>query len=353
MSDRVDSDARRNALAARPPHTPQSPPVPVSAARANAQRQTTASRAIAAARRCSGCTRSGAARRAASRPTAAAGDGPPWTSSRSQIRADSQEFVDNRERMLALVGELRDRVARAREGGGAKYVERHRQHGKLPVRERIAQLIDANTPFLELSALAAWDMYDNEAPAAGIVTGIARVSRPRGHGRRQRRDGEGRHLLPDHRQEAPARAADRAREPAALRVPRRFRRRVPAASGRGVSRSRALRPHLLQPGPDVGRAHSADCRRHGLVHGRRRLRAGDVGRDHHRQGHRHDFPWRPAARESRHRRGSDGRRARRRRRAHAPLRRRRLLRRRRRARDADGADDRLDAAHGQAPAGAT
>jgi len=94
----------------------------------------------------------------------------------SQIKTDSKEFGTNRDRMLALVAELRDRLARAREGGGAKYLERHRKLGKLPVRDRINQLTDANTPFLELSALAATEMYENEAPAAGIVTGIGRVS---------------------------------------------------------------------------------------------------------------------------------------------------------------------------------
>jgi acetyl-CoA carboxylase carboxyltransferase component len=94
----------------------------------------------------------------------------------SQIRTDSPEFAANRDRMIALVTELRERLARVREGGGAKYVERHRQLGKLPVRERIDQLTDANSPFLELSALASWDMYDNDAPSAGIVTGIGRVS---------------------------------------------------------------------------------------------------------------------------------------------------------------------------------
>jgi acetyl-CoA carboxylase carboxyltransferase component len=94
----------------------------------------------------------------------------------SQIKTDSKEFGTNRDRMLALVTELRDRLSRAREGGGAKYLERHRQLGKLPVRDRINQLTDANTPFLELSALAATDMYDNDAPAAGLVTGIGRVS---------------------------------------------------------------------------------------------------------------------------------------------------------------------------------
>src|SRR6476646_7137838 len=80
----------------------------------------------------------------------------------SQIKTSSPEFQANRDKMLALVGQLRERTAAVREGGGAKYLERHRQQGKLPVRDRIAQLIDPATPFLELSALAAWDLYDNE-----------------------------------------------------------------------------------------------------------------------------------------------------------------------------------------------
>jgi 3-methylcrotonyl-CoA carboxylase beta subunit/propionyl-CoA carboxylase len=85
-------------------------------------------------------------------------------------------FLSNRDRMQQLVAELRERLSRAREGGGARGVERHRQQGKLPVRERIERLLDPGSPFLELSPLAASGMYDNDAPAAGIVTGIGRVS---------------------------------------------------------------------------------------------------------------------------------------------------------------------------------
>src|SRR6266851_2796076 len=85
-------------------------------------------------------------------------------------------FLANRDRMQQLVAELRERLRRAREGGGAKYLQRHREQGKLPVRERIDRLLDRGSPFLELSPLAAFEMYDNEAPAAGIVTGIGRVS---------------------------------------------------------------------------------------------------------------------------------------------------------------------------------
>jgi 3-methylcrotonyl-CoA carboxylase beta subunit/propionyl-CoA carboxylase len=94
----------------------------------------------------------------------------------SHIRTDSPEFRANRDRLTALVAELRERGARVREGGGPKYLERHKAQGKLPVRERLDLLIDPGTPLLELSPLAAWDLYDHEAPAAGIVTAIGRVS---------------------------------------------------------------------------------------------------------------------------------------------------------------------------------
>src|SRR5438067_11184201 len=85
-------------------------------------------------------------------------------------------FQANRDRMQQLVDELRAHEAAAREGGGPKYLERHRSQGKLPVRDRIARLLDDGSPFLELSALAAHGMYDGDAPSAGLVTGIGRVS---------------------------------------------------------------------------------------------------------------------------------------------------------------------------------
>jgi len=94
----------------------------------------------------------------------------------SHINPSDPIFQTNRQHMEQLVGELRGRVARAREGGGTRYLQRHRDQGKLPVRERIERLVDRGSPFLELSPLAAAGMYDDEAPAAGIVTGIGRVS---------------------------------------------------------------------------------------------------------------------------------------------------------------------------------
>jgi acetyl-CoA carboxylase carboxyltransferase component len=86
------------------------------------------------------------------------------------------EFQRNRDRMTSLVAEYRERLAGVQRGGGAKYVQRHREQGKLPVRERIERLIDPKSAFLELSPLAAWGLYDDEAPAAGLITGIGRVS---------------------------------------------------------------------------------------------------------------------------------------------------------------------------------
>jgi acetyl-CoA carboxylase carboxyltransferase component len=94
----------------------------------------------------------------------------------THVQPDSEEFRANAERMRRLVAELREQLERARLGGGPKYLERHRQQGKLPARERIARLLDPQSPWLELSPLAAVGMYDDEAPGAGIVTGIGRVS---------------------------------------------------------------------------------------------------------------------------------------------------------------------------------
>ena len=94
----------------------------------------------------------------------------------THVDTAASEFRANRERMQHLVAELAGRTRLAAEGGGATYRERHVAQGKLPVRERIERLIDPGSPFLELSALAAWGMYDDEAPGAGLVTGIARVS---------------------------------------------------------------------------------------------------------------------------------------------------------------------------------
>ena len=93
----------------------------------------------------------------------------------SHLQTSSEEFRRNAERIEGLVSELRERLAEARLGGGPKYLERHREQGKLPARERIELLLDPETPFLELSPLAANGMYDDGAPGAGLMTGVGRV----------------------------------------------------------------------------------------------------------------------------------------------------------------------------------
>src|SRR5438552_159222 len=87
----------------------------------------------------------------------------------------SDEFARRRERLEALVAELRERTALVARGGGDRAIERHRERGKLLARERIDRLVDPGSAFLELSTLAAWDLYDGAAPSAGIVTGIGVV----------------------------------------------------------------------------------------------------------------------------------------------------------------------------------
>ena len=160
------------------------------------------------------------------------------------------------------------------------------------------------------------------------------------HDRLQRRDREGRHLLPDHGQEAPARAGDRRAEPPAVHLSGRQRRREFAQPGRGLPGPRSLRPDLLQPGQSVGQGHPADRGRDGLLHRGRRLRPGDVGRERDRPPAGHDLSRRPAAGQGRDRRGGQRRGARRRRPAQPRIRRHRPLRAGRCPRARDRAADR-------------
>jgi 3-methylcrotonyl-CoA carboxylase beta subunit len=93
----------------------------------------------------------------------------------SQLDPRSQEFIDNAGYHRALVAELDRRLARAAEGGGEKARGKHTERGKLLARDRITALLDPGSPFLEIAPLAAEDMYDGAAPAAGMVAGIGRV----------------------------------------------------------------------------------------------------------------------------------------------------------------------------------
>src|SRR4051794_37995208 len=93
----------------------------------------------------------------------------------SQAERESDAFAARQERMAALVSELRERTAQVARGGGERATERHRSRGKLLPRERIDRLVDPGAGFLEVGALAAWGVYDGEAPSAGMVTGIGVV----------------------------------------------------------------------------------------------------------------------------------------------------------------------------------
>src|SRR5258708_37404818 len=93
----------------------------------------------------------------------------------SHVDRGADEFQRRHARIGTLVAQLRERTAFASAGGGETAMERHRSRGKLPARERVDRLLDPGSAFLELNALAAWELYDGQAPSAGIVTGIGVV----------------------------------------------------------------------------------------------------------------------------------------------------------------------------------
>jgi acetyl-CoA carboxylase carboxyltransferase component len=93
----------------------------------------------------------------------------------SQVERESDEFARRRQGMEELVADLRERTTKIAGGGGDQATERHRSRGKLTARERVDRLVDPGGAFLELNALAAWDLYEGQAPGAGIVTGVGVV----------------------------------------------------------------------------------------------------------------------------------------------------------------------------------
>ncbi|MEJ0025375.1 MAG: carboxyl transferase domain-containing protein [Rhizomicrobium sp.] len=98
------------------------------------------------------------------------------TALKSALHVGDAAFKSNAAAMAALVGELRDRQAAAALGGDERARKRHTERGKLLPRERVERLIDPGSPFLELSPLAAYGMYEGDIHGAGIITGIGRVS---------------------------------------------------------------------------------------------------------------------------------------------------------------------------------
>jgi len=96
----------------------------------------------------------------------------------TKIDVNSKEFKQNRKAFLKLLDDYKSVLGEVTKGGSDSAISKHKERGKLLARERINKLIDPNTPFLELSQLAAYNQYDNGFPSAGIVTGIGVV-----HGR--------------------------------------------------------------------------------------------------------------------------------------------------------------------------
>jgi 3-methylcrotonyl-CoA carboxylase beta subunit len=95
---------------------------------------------------------------------------------KSSIDPRSDAFQKNAAHNRALVGELKARTAQAALGGPESARKRHAGRGKLLPRERVERLLDPGSPFLEIGALAAFDLYDGEAPGAGVIAGVGRVS---------------------------------------------------------------------------------------------------------------------------------------------------------------------------------
>lgn len=94
----------------------------------------------------------------------------------SKINSKSQEFVENAAHMQAQIDDLSEKISLIKQGGGEKANKRHTDRGKLLPRVRIDELLDAGSPFLEISQLAAWEVYDDYVPSAGVIAGIGRVS---------------------------------------------------------------------------------------------------------------------------------------------------------------------------------
>ena len=208
----------------------------------------------------------------------------------SRLNLNSDEFRRNRDAMDALVRRLRDEIERVRQGGPAHARERHIERGKMLARDRVKKLLDPGSPFLELSPLAAFNMYDGESPSASIITGIGRI-----HGR-----------------EAVIVAND-ATVKGGTYFPMTVKKHLRAQqiaienmlpcvylvdSGGAFlpmqseifPDERPLRPHLLQPGADVRERNRAGRGRDGQLHGGRRVRPRDVRREHHRARGGNDFP---------------------------------------------------------------
>jgi len=185
----------------------------------------------------------------------------------TRVNARSEEFQANAAAMQAQIDDLRAKLAEVSTGGSEAARKKHVARGKLLPRDRVEQLLDPGTPFLELSALAAYNMYDNEAPGAGVITGIGRVSGVECMIVCNDATVKGGTYYP-----MTVKKHLRAQEIAAQNnLPCIY---LVDSGGANLPRQDEVFPDrdhfgriFLQPGQHVGARHRSDCGRNGLMHG--------------------------------------------------------------------------------------
>ena len=214
---------------------------------------------------------------------------------KSQLNPRSADFQANAAAMQTVVADLHEKVEKIALGGPEAARQKHLARGKLLPRERVNGLLDPGTPFLEIGQFAAYGMYGGDVPAASVIAGIGRVNGVECMVVANDATVKGGTYYP-------------------LTVKKHLRAQEIALENRLpcvylVDSGGAFLPMQDEVFPDkehFGRIffnqanlsaarHSADRRRHGFVHGRRRLRAGHVRRVDHRQESGHDLSRRPAA----------------------------------------------------------
>ena len=219
----------------------------------------------------------------------------------SKVNPSGTEFRQNLEAYRKLLDTYRERLALVRQGGSDVAVKRHKERGKLLARERIDLLVDRNTPFIELSPMAAFDLYNNEFPSAGIVTGIGVI-----HGKEVMIVANDATVKGGTYVKETIKKHVRAQEIA-------MENQLPCvylvdSGGVFLPEQANVFPDkydfgrfLLQPGKAVGSGDPAGGGGHGILHRRRGLCARHERRDHHRQEPGDDLYRRSAAGEGRNR----------------------------------------------------
>ena len=184
----------------------------------------------------------------------------------SRINTRDENFSKNRDHMQAQVDDLRRKVDRIRLGGGAKAQERHTSRGKLLPRDRLNALLDPGSPFLELSQLAAYKVYEDDVPGAGIITGIGRVAGQECMIFINDATVKGGTYYPlTVKKQGRAQTIAEENHLPCLYLVDSGGAFLPAA-GRGLSGPRAFRARVLQPGAHVLEGHPTDCRRTRFLH---------------------------------------------------------------------------------------